>query len=215
MSAHVDAFDLDHTLIKVNASFRFGAYLFRQKAFSFFTMLLLIGYYARYKFFGMPVFELHHKTFQKLFEGRLCRQVSQQVEAFLDESLDKLFYAPALARLRLAQQEHHVTAIFSSSPDFLVEPIARRLGVQYWRASHYAVNSCGAFTTVADVLQGEEKASLLMALVKDLGVGLDAATVYSDSLVDVAFMQAAGKAVAVNPDKGLRALCRKQGWEVI
>ncbi len=215
MGAFVDAFDLDHTLITVNASFRFGTYLFRKKVFNLFTMISLITYYGRYKFFGMPVLELHHKSFRKLFAGRLRQQVIQHVEDFLDEYLHTLFYAPAVERLRLAQQEQHVTAIFSSSPDFLVAPIARRLGVHHWRASRYAVNSCGAFETIKDVLQGEEKATLLSALVEDLGVGLDAATVYSDSVLDLPFLKAAGKAVAVNPDKTLRAVSRQQGWEVI
>ncbi len=215
MSAYVDAFDLDHTLITANASFRFGTYLFRKKAFNLLTMLMLASYYTRYKFFGMTVKDLHLKSFHRLFQGRLKKQVDAQVESFLDENLDKLFYGPAIDRLRTAQKEHHVTAIFSSSPDFLVGPIAARLGVKHWGASRYAVDNFGVYETVAGVLEGEEKATMLGALVKDLGVGLDAATVYSDSLLDLPFLQAGGRAVAVNPDKRLRALSQEQGWEVI
>lgn len=212
---YVDAFDLDHTLIDGNASFCFGTYLFRKKLFNVPTMLSLIFYYGRYKFFGMPVGKLHHKSFEKLFAGRLCRQIKQYAEAFLDEYLEKLIYAPALARLRYAQNNDHVTAIFSSSPDFLVESIAKRLGVQHWQATRYAVDATGYFDMVANVFEGEDKATALHALVRDLGVGPEATTVYSDSVLDLPFLKAAGKAVAVNPDKGLRAVCQQQGWEVI
>jgi HAD superfamily phosphoserine phosphatase-like hydrolase len=215
VGAYVEAFDLDHTLIKENASFRFGAYLFRKKVFSFFTFLSLIIYYGQYKFFGMSVYDLHHKTFKRLFEGRLCHPIKLYVDAFLDEHFDQLIYQPAMTRLREAQEGQRFTAIFSSSPDFLVEPIAKRLGVHYWKASQYHVNSSGAFQNISKVLEGHDKATLLEILVHDLGLGLESATVYSDSMLDLPFLKAAGKAVAVNPDKKLRTLCLQEGWEMI
>ncbi|MDP1835899.1 MAG: HAD-IB family hydrolase [Chlamydiales bacterium] len=211
----IDAFDLDHTLIKANASFRFGAYLFRKKVFNVLDLISLLSFYARFKFFGMPVYELHHKAFQTLFKGRLLLQMRTYVDSFLDEHLVELFYPPAIERLRDAQHQDHVTAIFSSSPDFLVEPIAKRLGVHYWGGSSYDVGSTGCFQAVSKVLEGEDKVTLLQRLVEGLGVGLDSVTVYSDSMLDLPFLKAAGKAVAVNPDKELRALSVQQGWEVI
>ncbi len=215
MGVYVDAFDLDHTLISGNASFSFGKYLFRKKVLGALTFFSLILFYLRFRFFRMPVQDLHHKSFKLLLQGRLSHQVCGMVESFLDEYLDRMIYQPALDRLRLAQSRDHVTAIYSSSPDFLVAPIAKRLGVRHWQGTKYSINSQGCFESIEQVLDGPDKATLLSALVQNLGVGLDATTVYSDSSMDLPFLRAGGRAIAVNPDKRLLAASIQEGWEVI
>ena len=105
--------------------------------------------------------------------------------------------------------------IFSSSPDFIVAPIARRLQVDYWVASRYQTNKAGRFQNIATIVQGQEKARLLRNWVHSLGLDLSDSIAYSDSIADLAFLSAAGHAIGVNPDRSLRALCRKEGWEVI
>ncbi len=215
MSDYVSAFDLDHTLISANASFHFGAYLFRKRAYSLTTLLSLFFSYARFKFFGMPTSNLHALSFDKLFKGRPSQQVTERAEAFADEYIDRLVYAPALSRLREAQRHQHHTAIFSNSPDFLVAAIARKLGVDRCWGSSYALTEDGRFAHIASILEGAEKAHLLNEWMTEMGLSPDKATVYTDSLRDLEFLQAAGTSVGVNPDRRLKALCRREGWEII
>jgi len=211
----VSAFDLDHTLITVNASFRFGVYLYRKGAYPFSTMMKLITDYARYKFLGMSIFDLHQKTFQTLFRGRTMRWVQTEVEEFVENCLTGLLNPPAIVRLRQAQEQRQQVGIFSSSPDFIVAPIARRLRVDYWVASRYQTNKSGRLQNIATIVQGQEKARLLRNWVRSLGLDLSDSIAYSDSIADLAFLRAAGHAIGVNPDKSLRALCQREGWEVI
>lgn len=211
----VHAFDLDHTLIRANASFQFGLFLYRQGIFGALKMLHLLRYYASHKAFGTPIFDLHQRSFRALFLGRDSHEMSQHVDTFLDETLVQLWYAPAVSRLRDAQNAQHVTAIFSSSPDFLVKPIARRLGVHHWAASQYAVDHKGLFSSVDKVLEGSDKATLLHDLVRQWEITPSESIAYSDSHLDLPFLQAAGRAIVVNPDRKLKAISLQKAWEII
>ncbi len=77
-------FDLDHTLLKVNSSFYFGFFLYRRKFFSFWTLLKCLNDYARYKWFRMSIYDLHTKTFKRLFKGRALNEISSYVDQFFN-----------------------------------------------------------------------------------------------------------------------------------
>ena len=214
MTDHVSAFDLDHTLITVNASFRFGAYLYKKGTFPLSVLLSLLSYYTAYKFFRMPVEALHRLCFKKLFLGRSESEILAHAKAFANEYIDELIYPPALARLRDAQDKGHYTAIFSASPDFLVAAIAQKLNIPHFWGSDYRVNK-GLYSEISTILEGSAKASLLAEWLQQLGLVNSASTVYTDSVQDAPFLRAAGTAIGVNPDKKLKKLCLSEGWEVI
>lgn len=104
--------------------------------------------------------------------------------------------------------------ILSSSPDLLVAPIAKRLGVNEWKATNYAVDEQHCFSHVAEVLQGEGKADYVTNLLKQYDLEKSALTAYSDSHLDLPFLQLAGKVVAVNPTKKLRKECLLNDWAI-
>jgi phosphoserine phosphatase len=47
------------------------------------------------------------------------------------------------------------------------------------------------------------------------GIDLTRSTAYSDSHTDLAFLEAVGNPVAVNPDKRLRAIALTRDWPVL
>src|SRR5690606_16341299 len=61
---------------------------------------------------------------------------------------------------------------------------------------------------------GEGKVIRSRELVNEHGVSFSDATFYSDSVTDLPLMNLVGRAVAVNPDKGLRRYAQKQGWAI-
>lgn len=216
MPLGIEAFDLDGTLIEANISFRFGSYLFCKKFFKPLELIRPILYYSHHKFLQLPLNRLHQKTFRSLFKGRSIGPIRLHAEQFIDRHLDAMLYSPTLRRLQEAQKDRHtVVAIFSSSPDFLVAPIAKKLGVGYWIGSTYRVDSVGQFTEIPKVIQGEDKADLLQKMAQFLGVELCATTVYSDSILDLPFLQVGGSVVAVQPDRKLKALSLQRGWKII
>ena len=47
------------------------------------------------------------------------------------------------------------------------------------------------------------------------GLDLARSTAYSDSHTDLAFLEAVGHPVAVNPDRALRRVVRERGWPAL
>jgi len=208
-------FDLDHTLLVANSSFRFGFFLYRHGYYSFGTLLKCLCAYARYKWMGMSIFDLHMQTFTHLFQKRSLSDVRQHVAKFLDESLNGMLYLPVVQRLKQAQAQGDHVVILSSSPDFLVEEIARRLQVSHWKGSVYQSDNDGKFINVSQVMEGEEKAHYLKELADKMHFAQSSITVYSDSYLDLPILKMAGRAIAVKPDSLLRRICKQNGWEIL
>jgi phosphoserine phosphatase len=115
----------------------------------------------------------------------------------------------------MAQQCGHYTVILSSSPDFLIKPIADKLRVDAWESTSYAVDKDHRFCDISRLMQGADKAVILEEIRQQHGVAPQNVIAYSDSHLDLPFLQAAGRAVAVNPNRKLKAACRLHGWKVI
>ena len=91
----LSVFDLDHTLINVNSSFRYFAHLCRQKHFSYNFIIESILLYYRFRFLKMTPKDLHIKVFQKFFEKQnvICISVLINCQLIpLDKNLTKRKY---------------------------------------------------------------------------------------------------------------------------
>jgi len=208
----VSVFDLDFTLLSVNSSYHFGTFLYRNGVISFLEMLKLVSLYARHKVFGMSTDKLHHKVFYRLFKGRSVIFFRQQVERYLDEVWNNIIYLPGFRRLVEAQQQGQCTVILSNAPNFLVESIANRFSVDEWEATVYGVDSNKKFSSIVKVMNGRDKAQYLCDHLKPYYEEVHA---YSDSILDLPFLEAATVPVGVNPDQRLRAICRNKNWKII
>src|SRR5438132_2949212 len=125
MNRKLSVFDLDHTLITKNSSFRFSYFLLKQKVLSPWAFFTSTFYYYQHQHFGLPLSELHVQVFNRLLKGLSPAYLQRYVDEFVNEYLGALLYMPAVSELRLAQQLGEHTAIFSNSPDFLVSAIAK------------------------------------------------------------------------------------------
>lgn len=208
-------FDLDHTLLHVNSSFRFGVYLYKNRVFSASTMLYLAGCYWLHSMRAISIQTLQQLVFKKLFLGRPHAVMHAHATSFLDRHLDQMLYLPAIRRLRQLQDAGHYTVILSSSPCFLVSLIAKRLGVEEWGATEYALDHNQCFAQISRFMLGPDKAHYLIDTTQRLGAPIKNVTAYSDSHLDLSFLQAAGTAVGVNPNKTLRLLCQKNHWPIL
>jgi HAD superfamily hydrolase (TIGR01490 family) len=215
MNRKVSCFDLDHTLLQVNSSFRFGVYLYKKGVFSFFAMLYLAGCYTLHSLHIISIPTLQNLIFKKLFLGRSYSEMQEHANAFFEQHFYRILYLPAIIRLQQVQQEGQYTVILSSSPDFLVKLCAERLKVDAWAATEYALDRNNCFSKISKFMLGEAKASYLQALGEFLAIPKKDMTAYSDSHLDLPFLQAAGTAVGVNPNKILRILCEENNWAIL
>lgn len=211
-------FDLDHTLLKVNSSYSFGKFLYHHGVMSTFQLLQLVPAYFLHKAGIFSLSYLHHITFKKFFMGLPRPFFKKLVDLFLNENFEKMLYLPAFERLNDAKQSGHFVAILSNSPDFLVEGFAKKLDVPYFESSVYGIDKAHRFSHIKHLMQGSDKAACVARAIKTFELSNDNISIYSDSILDLAFLLCSGKKgkkVGVNPDKKLRALCQKNNWEII
>lgn len=213
--AYLAVFDLDHTLLSANSSFHFVAFLYRRGVISTWCVLEVLSAYLRHKWFGLSMLSLHRKTFPCLFQGKNKREISALASEFCHAYLKDLISLPVVSRLKEALEAGHESIILSSSPAFLVKAIAEHLDVTHWRATEFAENAAGEYTSLDSVFEGQDKADYLSYLMRERSLPSSAVTVYSDSALDLPLLKLAGRAVCVRPDRTLRRVGKKLGWEVL
>lgn len=159
--------------------------------------------------------ELHQRIFARLFKGHSRKVLELQAAGFLQSELPTLLYPAAIQRLKEAQERGDFILILSSSPDFLVEPIAKELGVTAWSSTIYEQDEEGNLSSISSVMDGEDKANYVEKVAVQLGVPLDKIRAYSDSHLDLPLLRMVGKPVGVSPNTALKKICLAEGWEVI
>jgi HAD superfamily hydrolase (TIGR01490 family) len=211
----ISAFDLDHTLVRSNSSLLFYRHMISR---GFYRPISLIGtmfYSMRHYFLNLGLDELHHKIFERFLKGAPLQFVQAEVAKFLKKDFYRSLYLPTFNRLRLAQHEGHYTVILSNGPSFIVGPIAEYLGVDEWHSSEYSVDKRGNFSEIESILLGGGKAACIEKLIQRLNTSTAKVTAYSDSDLDLPFLESVGNPVAVNPNAKLLKVSREHSWEIL
>jgi HAD superfamily hydrolase (TIGR01490 family) len=150
-----------------------------------------------------------------LLRGFTPRQMRELVAEALEPALRPLVYTEPLGLARHHRERGERTYIVSAALQEIVDALAEDLGFD------------GALGTVCEVedgvytgrgvrsLHGEHKALAVRELAEREGIDLAASTAYSDSETDLPFLEAVGRPVAVNPDRGLRRVAAARGWPVL
>lgn len=207
-------FDLDKTLSKVNVSFAFGKYLYQSKALSSFSMIFLVACYCFHRVGLLPVALLHSLAFRRIFSKKKASDMEQKIERFLQGHQKTLFRSSLVQCLEQYKQEETLVWIQSSSPDCLVDPIAKLLGVTTWYASRYQVASDGTYASVSLVMDGQTKRKILDEFLQKNLISKKEVTAYSDSVLDLPLLEGVGTVVAVNPEKRLKKIALLRNWQV-
>jgi phosphoserine phosphatase len=104
--------------------------------------------------------------------------------------------------------------IVSSSPQEIVDPLARLLQVDQYIATRPRIVD-GKNTGELDFYAyGPHKAAAIKALAEDLRLNLEGSFAYSDSATDMPMLEVVGNPVAVNPDKPLRRIAIERDWTI-
>jgi fatty acyl-CoA reductase len=152
-------------------------------------------------------------------------------EAFKGVSRDRLFSLgeeycerilvghlfPRAVELIEANREAGIEPVLvTGSPDFIVSPLARHLGIADFAANRFVFSRGRATGRLAEpVMAGDEKAVWCDDYATAHDIDLADCWGYADSHYDTAFLAALGHPVAVNPDGRLRAAALSRQWPVI
>jgi len=202
------AFDLDGTLLKKNSSFAFCRYLLKERFFSRSDFIFCMYAYMRHCYFGFSLWELHQLVFERFFRGKTIATFQPFLVRFLNTKFDDLLYQPALLRLKSFQKQEMECILLSSSPYFLVHAIAQKIGIEKVFATEYEVDKRGELISITSLMDGMQKEKIVRKMhLKTIA--------FSDSHLDLPFLESAYRAVVVNPKRTLKKIAKKRGWEIL
>ncbi len=208
-------FDLDKTIIAKSSTLAFGRPLY-QAGFLNRRALLKAGIaQISYRTFGAD-HEQMERAREEMLEitmGWEKTGVEELVKEIVDEVVSPLVYAEALA---LMDEHHRVgrkVVIISSSPEEIVKPLARYLGVDHVIATRAKIDKDGRYTGEMEFYAyADAKAEAIRELATDEGLSLPDSFAYSDSITDLPMLEAVGHPVVVNPDRELAEVAEERDW---
>lgn len=210
-------FDVDGTLCGTTIAHYFRYFMFQrltllQRRFWYPWFLVKCGYYLLLDRIDRGRLNV---VFYRNYAGLPVAEIKARAEACERDVVGSRWYEDAgvcVAEHRTAGRD---VVLVTGSLDFIVEPLARRLGAaEVLAAKLVEVN--GRFTGALDgpALGGEQKARLMRDYAIRTGVDLAICHAYGDSFADVPMLEAVGFPHAVNPDAKLSALAARRGWPV-
>ncbi len=141
--------------------------------------------------------------------------VRRIVAEHLTDVIDPITYAEARDLIAEHRSAGRRVYLVSAAPEEIVEPIGRHLGVDETIASRALIDQEGRYTgEIQRYAYGATKAELIKEAAARQGIRLESSWAYSDSATDAPMLEAVGHAVAVNPDRALRVLAGRNGWEM-
>ena len=209
-------FDLDKTIVARSSPLALGRSFFREGLIS--RSFLLKSLYAQLMFQLMGADEEKMERMRieaaRLTTGWEVEKVRRVVNEVLEEVMTPLIYAEALELMHDHRAAGRLIIIVSSSPEEIVEPMARLLNVDRFIATKPKVEE-GCYTGELDFYAyGPYKAEAMEELAQQLGIDLEGSFAYSDSETDLPMLESVGNPVVVNPDKNLRRLAGEKGWAI-
>jgi HAD superfamily hydrolase (TIGR01490 family) len=210
-------FDLDRTLIRGSANFPLAVAAFRAGHVPPRQLL--------HDAVNAVVFVLGGASDQRsaALRERILQAVAgsrvEDVVALGDDFIPKLAASVLPEAQRLLDQ--HAQAgddriVVSASPIEIVGRLADVLGLEGAVGTRSEIVD-GCYTGRLDgaFCYGPGKVAEVQRLAAERGYDLARCTAYSDSVSDLPFLECVGTAVAVNPEKHLRAVAVERGWRIV
>jgi HAD superfamily hydrolase (TIGR01490 family) len=152
----------------------------------------------------------------EMFRGIPRERLVKVGEEYCDRVLIANMYPSAIEMIAANRDAGLDPVLVTGSPDFIVEPLARRLGIEAFVANRLAFD--GGFATgrlCEPVIAGDAKATWCAAYAANNEISLSDSWGYADSHFDLPFLAALGHPVAVNPSRRLLAVARQRRWPIV
>ena len=210
-------FDLDKTVIAKASMVAFSGPLHRAGLVSKRMLLRAAWGQLAYAQFGATPAKLAkmRDSVLRLTRGWDQAEISEIVRDTLVEVVEPIVFDEALELMREHREQGRKVFIVSASPEEIVAPLARYLGVDEALATRAELDEHGRYTGRTErYCYGPEKVVAMAEAAERDGIDLAASYAYSDSATDLPMLEAVGHPVVVNPDRELQRAARANGWEV-
>ena len=207
-------FDMDKTLIAENSGSLYMQYRYQRGEIGGVELLKGIGAYLQYK---VGILDIRNWTKQMMLQFRGQQEADLEAEAsvWFREMVAPTVYPEAIEAVRKHEAQGHVVAIVSGASRFVVQPLARMLGIQHMLYTRLEVQK-GAFTgrVIEPICFEEGKIYWIQQFIEEQGVDLAKSWFYTDSITDMPLLDLVGHPVAINPDPLLYRAAVRRRWPV-
>lgn len=210
-------FDLDKTIIAKSSTLAFTRPMFKAGLLSGSTLAKAGIAQAYYQAFGADHDQLERikEELAAMTKGWMRSEIESLVTETVDEVVAPLVYSEALAIMEQHRAQGHRIVVISASPEEIVRPLCRYLGIDEVIATRSAVDEEGKYTGEIELYAyGPGKAEAILEMAEAEGVDLSASYAYSDSATDLPMLEIVGNPVVVNPDSELERIAVERGWEI-
>jgi len=212
-------FDLDHTLLPIDSDYSWGVFtqeigwtdplVFKERNDEFFE---------HYKAGTLDIHDyVRFATEAVRLRGPAEAQAAH--ERFMQTVIKPAIRPEALALVRQHQESGESVVIVTATNEFVTRPIARAFGVDELIAVELARGPDGWITGeisgVPSAREGKVERVAQWLAARGLDWRAVEATFYSDSINDLALLEAVDHPVATNPDLSLRAIAAARGWRIL
>jgi HAD superfamily hydrolase (TIGR01490 family) len=210
-------FDLDKTVIAKASMVAFGRPLYREGLISRRVLARAIYGQLVYMYMGADEEKLERMrdSVLALTKGWEQAKVREIVEETLEDVVEPIVYDEALDLINEHKAAGRKVFIVSASPEEIVAPLSRYLGVDAYLATRSTIDAEGRYTgTTEFYCYGPNKAEAMYKIAEEQDIDLGRSYAYSDSATDRPMLECVGYPVAVNPDRELLRAAEEFGWEV-
>ncbi len=215
-------FDLDHTILDVDSDYLWGEYLVKHE-------LIDVGAYQsqNQKFYDDYIAGTLDSTAYAEFSAGLLAQhdmdtLHQWRADYLEQDVFPHIRPQALQAIDAHRQAGHIVVLISATNDFIVNPIASKLGipVSHVIATPYAIENdryTGKLAGLSNFKDGKpvNLARWIERYKHEHGIDSFAhSTAYSDSINDLPLLEWADTPVCVTPDDQLKAHALAHRWAI-
>ena len=210
-------FDLDYTLTRKGTWGRYCAMCLRDRKHLWPVFAARASWtQARYRTGQVSRIAVKTAMMRTCMTGRTRAELEALAEEFADTEVPDGLRPLAIPMLESHRKKGDRLMIASAAVDLLVEPIARRLGVEDWVATDMAWDDEGRLADhfASPNCYGAEKMRRVSRFYGGLKQGDTHVTMYSDSSADIDLLVFADDGVAINPGRKLRRLAPELGLRV-
>lgn len=210
-------FDLDKTVIAKAAMLAFGPRLQQEGLLNRWLVVRALWGQIVFRYLGADEGRMQkmRETALRIAVGWEKQTISALVDNALTEVIDPLVYAEALELIESHRDAGRRVYLVSASPEEIVLPMARHLGVDDAIATRARIDADGRYTGEVEFYSaGVHKVEAIEREADRHGLDLAQSFAYSDSITDLPMLETVGHPVAVNPDRGLLKEAEARGWEI-
>ena len=209
-------FDVDNTLIQGSSLAQLAFGLAKRRFFRLRDIGPIVWKQAKFMITGtedQDDVEASRQLALDFIKGHSEQEIIDLGNEIIDSSMLNKVYPGTRELAQLHLNAGQQVWLVSATPVQLAQLLAKRLGFTGALGTVPEVRD-GIFTgrLVGDILHGPGKKHAVAALASLDNLDLARCTAYSDSANDIPMLSMVGTAVAINPDKKLKAEAEKRNW---